>query len=252
LVALPATLLAASLAFRAYGTHPRGDAVLYDRDASLLSEWLLREQALLLPLGIAWMGTLVLAEYGRIVPLGAALVAVNQDDGQSPYPFGLALNRIAPHFVRLARWLTAVRLLQLAAVGLAWLAIQGIRGRASTPTRDLLCVAPAGLALVLVTVIGVAHDSARATLVQGGLRPWASVLTNRVCLCRAWLYWILWAAASASLLLCGALTSRLGERFLVLVWLLHQVLHFARAAIHVGWLGHLSRLLTRKPAHRTT
>jgi hypothetical protein len=245
LVALPATLLAGGLAFRAYGAHPRGDAVLYDRDASFLVEWLLREQGLLMPLGLAWVGTLVLAEYGRLLPLGAAFVAVNQDDGQSAYTFGRAVSRIAPHFVRLARWLTLVRLLQLAVVGLAWLAIQGLRGRASTPARDMLCVVPALMAATMTTAIGVAHDGARTALVQGAVRPWGNVLTHRKDLRRAWLFWLLWATLSATLLLCGSQVSRLGPRLLVVAWILHQVLHFARAAVHVGWLGHLGRLWTR-------
>jgi hypothetical protein len=243
LVALPATLLAGSLAFRAYGAHPRGDAVLYDRDAGLLVEWLLREQGLLLPLGLAWVGTLVLAEYGRLIPLGAAFVSVNQVDGQHAYTFGRAVSRIAPHFARLARWLTATRLLQLAVVGLAWLAMQGIRGHASTPTRDMLCVVPTVLAAAMVTAIGVAHDSARTALVQGAVRPWGSVLTDRRSLLRAWMFWLLWATLSAGLLLCGSQVSHLGTRSLAVTWVLHQVLHFARAAVHVGWLGHLGRLV---------
>ncbi len=248
LVALPATLLAGGLAFRAYGTHPRGDAVLYDRDAGLLAEWLLREQGLLLPLGLAWGGTLVIAEYGRLIPLGAAFVSVNQDDGQAPYTFGRALSRIAPHFARLARWVTAVRLLQLATIWLAWFAIQGIRGHASTPTRDLFCLAPVSVAAVLVSVLGVAHDSARTALVKGETRPWASTLTNRRRVFRAWLFWILWTTLSIAIVFFGSTVSQLSARFLVLVWLLHQLLHFARAAVHVGWLSHLGRLLSNPPS----
>ena len=248
LAALPFTLLVGSLAYFAYGGHPRGDAVFYDNDLGASIEWLVRERRIVMPLLMGLATTLAVAEYGRLLPLGAALATVNQHDDQSPYTFSQALSQVAPQFARLARWVTGVRILQIIAIGAAWLACQGIRGHSPTKVRDLFCLIPIGVVAVVVSLLGVMHDCARTQLIKGETRPWASLQLRWTI--RAWVAWLLFASASGILIALGWCGNQVSTRWIGLVWVVHQLLHFARSAVFTLWLRHLQQRLRHAP--RTT
>ncbi len=247
ITALPFALIASSFAYFAYGSHPRGDAVLYDADLSATLEWLIRDRKLVAPLFVGLASVLAIAEYGRLIPLGAALSTVNQHDDQPPYTFGQALSRVAPYFARLSGWVTAVRLLQIITIGLGWLACQGIRG---TKVRDLLCLIPLALVSIIVSFLGVAHDCARTQLIQGESRPWTTLKLRG--LLRAWLVWFLFAAAGGALVVLGLRANQMSTKWLSLVWLVHQLLHFARSVTFVGWLRYLNAIARRFGQPRAT
>lgn len=240
LLALPFAMLFG----RAVGAFPRGDAVLFEPGGMLFIEAFRRTRDALPPIGAGAALLFVVLAFLGLLPLGAMLGALGAKGRLSAKDIGgFALRPIA----------TFSLLLGVFAVvqGIAFAIVMAIGGavarRGGFDSRDVdrVKIAFAVVALLVVLVLGVVHDLARAASVRGELGLRASIRASLRAMRRAPLA-ILGAFASRSLLALVVLAAAvvLGSRIgidrggqIALGFLVHQASIAAALFLRASWLA---------------
>jgi hypothetical protein len=254
LVALPA----ASLARTAYGNDPRGEAPLWAEGGRALLDFAWHEKHAITVLGGVGQAVLLLALVAGLVPTAGALVAIahRREDGRR---VGLSASLAAG----LKAFPAMLALLVVAGIVLALLAVAGmavadvVKAWCSPSLGEARADAVAAVAVVplllAASVASVAQDLSRAAVVRFGVGAGRGLAYGVAVLRSAPLaLWWSWAwRALASLAPVGAvgLVVTLGTWWPA--WLLaalHQLVVFARVAIHASWWSRTLRAVELHPA----
>ena len=255
-----ASLLAmpfAVLLGRAVGAYPRGDAVLFDPGGLLFIEALRRTRDALPPLGAGALLLFVVFCLLGLLPLGAMLGALGVKGRLSARDLGAFALRPIGVFSLL---LGVFAVVQALAFGIVVAIGRAVARRGSFDTRDadLVKLAFVGVALLVVLLLGVLHDLARASAVRRELGLRASIRAALGTVRRAPVVvfgaWA-WRSALGLVALASALVigSRLGiDRGgqVALGFLVHQGSVLVALGLRASWLaaalGHVDASLAPK------
>jgi hypothetical protein len=246
LVAVPVANLVADTV----GNGPAGDRTLWEPGGLVLLEALQRHAPALDAVTAMAAGVLLLAAVAGLVPAASTLtvLAYATREGRPPgaVPTLTEGARLFPPMALLFAFATVTQALVLgfgAAAGSvleAWTHDSLGEARAQQVQGLVLL-----LALAAVSVVGVAHDLARAALVRfkvgGGRALMLGVRTLRLFPVPLWWSWA-WRAASsmAPVFVAAWVTTRLGGRpgrALFVVFALHQLVVAARVALRTSWMA---------------
>jgi hypothetical protein len=245
----------------AYGAHPRGDAPLFEAGALPLADLVFRARALAPALTAHATVITIAAVVAGVFPLAAFLVSVAHatPDRRAP-PLRRVLPRAARAFLPLVALLAGMSLVELLLAGLALLAGSWMQSALRTTLGEAraqqLGAALALVLLVLTAAAGVLHDLARAAAVRfevGAFRALRLALnTLRRGVLRSLWSWgwrasVAWFPVAMGALVAGRLGGR-GGAALVAIWVIHQLVVFARVALRASWLAKAVRLVD--DAHR--
>jgi hypothetical protein len=237
----------------AFGGHPRGDSVLFDDGGwallALRTAWERASPAVSGLLLLAVVGGAVLG----LVPVAAVLASLSHatPETRAPRPRHLAPYVVAafrPLLILLA--VGSALELALGAVGLwAFGATREALENRGAARADEIAVLAAGFVLLVVSIVVVLHDLARAAVVRYRTGAWpavrAALKTLRHGTLRVWWSWA-WRGL-ASLVLMGLVMWALpffgshGTKSLVAIALLHQVVVASRVALRTSWLARALR-----------
>ncbi len=249
-LALVASLPAASLVRAAYGGDPHGDAPLWEPGGHALLDFLWHEMHGVTAVVLAGAFALAVGLFAGLVPLAMLMTAMAYEttDGRRPGVARCAaagLRAFRPFAVLLVAFGVAEGLVVGAGAGAARLA-EGLAhaslGEARAELLEGVLMLPF---LVGASLVGVAHDLARAAVVRAqvsGLRGlMLGVRVLRAAPVRlAWAWAWRAGAAAAPVLAVAAAGTQLGPRggfALALVALAHQAIVVARVALRASWLG---------------
>jgi hypothetical protein len=247
-IATPVSLLAGS----AVGAYPRGDAVLFDPGALLLTE-LGRVTRLAAPALAAQLGVgVLLAAVLGLLPLAALIVALGRP---GPLSAALVAGRVAAAVGPLALLWGIACVSQVSAAGLVLLAggkLAGALGLAQ-PADDLAFLAVAAAALLAAFAVAVLHDLARVASVHEERRFYAAA-SRALSVAAAAPFSAVWACAwratlALAAIACAAwLAHRIGSATsgrVALSFALHNAGIAAAAFLRASWLAAALRLLER-------
>ncbi|MDC0745869.1 hypothetical protein [Polyangium mundeleinium] len=234
--------------------YPRGDAVLFDQGGLLLLEALRRSTGALRPSSASTLLLFVLVCFVSLLPLGALLGALGAKGRVAARDLGAwALRPLGTFSLLLGAAALIEALLGgvMIAIGNAFARRQTIDLRAADQVR----VGFVAAAIILVLLVSVFHDIARAAAVRGELgmrasikRAFAAVRSAPLALLAGWF----WRAALGAVFLGAAvvLGSRIGverKAQVFAAFLVHQASVLAVLFLRASWLAaalrHVDRVL---------
>jgi hypothetical protein len=244
----------AALVRGAYGSHPLGDAVLWEPGGLPLLDLLVRRRPALGALFAHTASVLLFAVVCGLLPLGAVLVSIGftTPDRKAPSLRGAlqsAIPAMGSFGVLLGTTLALEGSLLAATLVAAGLADQGFERKLGEVGAALVALAIGLLGLALVAIVGVIQDLARAAAVRYGSGAGQALRTalKTFADAAAPLVWS-WAwreLASIVPVAFGALlASRLGGKRgidLIVLLSIHQLIVAVRAALRVSWLAKAMR-----------
>lgn len=246
----------AAIVRTAYGTHPRGDEVLWDLGGLPLLDLLVRRLPVLAPLVAHAAAVVLFAMIAGLLPLAAILVGVAfTTPDRKPPSLKTALQAgipsLGPFLVLLVTTLVLEASLLAAALVGAGLASEGFERKLGEVGADVLGGAVLLVGVGTIAIAGVVEDVARAAVVRFGIGAGAALRTALGALRQAPLA-LLWSwgwrglaslvPVAFGVLLAGRLGGRGGSGLLVLFGL-HQLIVLVRAALRVSWLAKAMRVV---------
>jgi hypothetical protein len=237
--------------------HPRADAVLFDPGGLYLVEaFRLAHGATVQALRGMSLGALAIFAFG-LVPLGALMYALGREGAIRVSDLVAAAARVFGRFsALLAMAMLALAFVVLAALSLATAIREKVAPGLAEPAADLLVAAPWLLGAVLVAVIGVVHDLARAAVSQRDIGATDGVrLALRAASRRptaALFGWAWRAALAVAIVALAAFASATVDvdhtRAIVAVAFVHQAAVLAIVGVRASWLACAIRLSERAAA----
>jgi hypothetical protein len=244
----------AAIVHTAYGTHPRGDEVLWEPGGLPLLDLFMRR---LPALGSLFAHTATIVLFALVVgllPLGASLVCIGFTTPDRKPPtlatcIQKAVPAMGPLLLLLALTLAFQASLVIASLTGAGLASQGFQRALGDVEADCFAVLIALVGLAAMALAGIVHDVARAAVVRFGVSGLEGL---RVALSTVWgaparIVWS-WAWRSLASLVPVAfgvlLAGRLGGRGgtgLIALFVIHQLIVAVRAALRLSWLARAMR-----------
>ncbi len=250
-----------SVVSASYGSHPRGDAVLWDRGGFALVDLALRSTSALHALGASTMIVVLIAAIGGLFPASAALtsIAFTTRDLRPPRIRDL-VGRATRACRSFALLLLVTTILQGLLLGAGYwfgsVATYYVSPRAGIVRGEQVGWIVIALFAALALVCGVTQDLARAAIVRfrvEGVHGFALGMNvmRRGVVAPVW-SWVWRALVGAALLLVGSVVA---ERFggqgggaLVALAVVHQAVVIARVALRTSWLAKALRAVDH--AHR--
>jgi len=251
----------ASVVSGAYGRHPRGDAVLWDRGGFALVDLALRSTSALRALGASAAIVVLIAAIGGLFPASAALTSIAYTTRERTPPrlrdlVGRA-TRASRSFALLLLMTTILQALLLGAgYWFGSVATYYVTPRAGVVRGEEVGWIVIALFGVLALVCGVTQDLARAAVVRfrvEGVHGFALGMNvvRRGAVAVVW-SWAWRGGVGAALLVVGSVVA---ERFggqgggaLVALAVVHQSIVVARVALRASWLAKALRAVDN--AHR--
>jgi hypothetical protein len=249
-LALLASWPAASLVRAVYGSDPRGDTPLWTPGGHALLDFMLHEQHGLRAASTGATLVLVAGAVAGLVPMAALMTSMAYGTRERRVPgFVRCVTEGLRHFRPMMVLLVVTAVLQALVVGLgaaagsiveSWAHVS--MGEARAEQLQVLVLA---VFLLGASVIGVAHDLARAAVVRFGVSGARAVLlgtrTLRLAAAPLWWSWAWRALASVAPIVgvaavAGRLEGRGGAALLFLL-VLHQSVVLARVALRASWLA---------------
>jgi hypothetical protein len=244
----------AAIVRAAYGSHPRGDEVLWEPGALPLLDLLMRRLPMLGSLFAHAAIVVLFALVFGLLPLAATLVCVGFTTPDRKPPsiitcFQRAVPALGPLLVLLVITLAFQASLVAASLTGAGLADRGFQRALGEVMADCLAFVIAFAGLFAVAVAGVLEDIARAAVIRygsgaaEGLRTaWSTMARAPLALTWSWGWRSLASLVPVAfgVLLAGRLGGRGGTGLIVLFGI-HQLIVASRAALRVSWLAKATR-----------
>jgi uncharacterized membrane protein (GlpM family) len=244
----------ASIVRAAYGSHPRADAVLWDRGGLPLVDLLTRRLPELGALVAHAVTVTLFAAIAGLLPAAGLLATVAFATKRGMAAARTAIQASVVAFVPCAILLAVTLVLQaslvVSAATIAGLAREGFSPTLGDVKADVVGASLLGLGLLLVALAGVTQDIARAAVVRfgSGAGDALRLAVRAVAPASIVLFWSWGWRALASLVpvAFGALLAeRIGGRggvALVAMFVIHQVIVAARVALRASWLAKAMRV----------
>jgi hypothetical protein len=244
----------ASIVRAAYGTHPRGDEVLWEPGGLPLLDLLTRRLpvagSLVAHVALIVLFTLVFG----LLPLGACLVCVGfTTPDRKPPSLSICIQKAVPAMTPLFGLLLLTLAFQASLVVAfltgAGLAAEGFQRSLGDVKADCLAALVAVLGLAAIAFAGVVEDVARAAVVRFGVGALEGLRTSlstvwrvpgRIVWSWAWRNLAALVPVAFGVLLAGRLGGR-GGAGLVVLFVIHQLIIAVRAALRVSWLAKAMR-----------
>ncbi|GEM_PF-1154460 len=254
---------------RVWGTHPDGDAVLFEPGGHALLSWLAGgDSALAIVTSTSFVAFATFRLLGVIVTgTVVAMLATGRGERDLPVRASAALRTGIEAFFPLGGVGAVASIVQAVVVGIGFFASSSVEAWATPRFGDARAFTARVVALVLflavAAITGIVADLARVAVARdiaigsrskSTLRHIADgigtgIRAARACLGRATLAWSWRSAASLALLWIGAAASDLvgarGGAVLFALFLFHQLVLLVRAGLRVSWLANALRLVLR-------
>ncbi len=242
-----------------YGSHPRGDAVLFDPGGYNLLAFVRASQSAITPL---FTLALVVVAFGALLGLVPLIALITSIAHTTPDVRAPRARHVAPYvmatFAPMTILLVAAGALELAVLVVGLVAFGAVRQSLATSAGEAHADQIAAVVLVLfllaLAAVGVVHDLARAALVRfraSVLQALRAALVTY--LKRPWRLLWSWGWRSGSgwlaVTLVALLAARLGASTAALVALvcLHQLVAAARVGLRASWLAEALRSVDEVP-----
>jgi hypothetical protein len=259
-LALGVAIPAATLVARVYGTHPRGDAPLWDPGGLALLDFLSREGRALSPVAAIAEMTLVVGAVGGLVPAAAAMMAIARvPRHRASTTLSQTLSAAFWAMPAFSFLLVVFGVTQALTLVVGYGATQLVEAWTSQGLGAVraarLGIATGIVFVLLASGLGVVHDLARAAVVCARARGARAIVLGVRSFGAAplplWWSWAWrWIAAAVPVAAVASLAGSVGGRggaALALIAMLHQGVVLARVSLHTSWLARALRAIDGWP-----